>query len=327
MAYVSYATRFEAKRLAAASAALALAALPALAHAQSAPVTPTLQPIAYSSSTSGHDALAGEDIDGTSAASSPNGAIKTVAPQYGGGYGGGRYHSSDNSKWSHLAFEVGGGLTIPIGNDTNGGFTTDIGNGSNYGSEILGGNPLGGAGWSFSKNFSVLGEVQWDTNKVPGRTLSEIFNQTDAASGYQYSGAGITSFGGNIHTLSVTAEPVYYYFNNDKHSYAGYIIGGAGYYHKSLNFTEPVEEESYYGVYVANQTFASYTDNTWGVNLGTGVSFKPFGQYSRGKLFAEARYTFVDSPRETAAEATNPNSTAFHTGTEELIPITVGLRF
>ena len=263
--------------------------MPVLAHAQASAAVPTLQPVAYSSSSSAHDAYAGEDLDGRSLTSAPDGTVKTIAPQYGGGYGGGRYHPSDGGKLSHLAFEIGGGLTLPIGNDVNGGFTTLIGDGNNYGTETLGGNILGGAGWSFSKNFTLLGEVQWDTNKIPGRTLSAEYNLTDPASGYQFSGNGIYSFGGNVHTLSVTAEPVFYYYNSDKHSYAGYIIGGGGYYHKSLNFTEPVEEESYYGVYVANQTFASYSDNTLGANLGTGVSFKPFGQYSRAKLFAEAR--------------------------------------
>ena len=136
---------------------------------------------------------------------------------------------------------------------------------------------------------------------------------------------GIPNIGGSVHTQSVTAEPVFYYFNSDRHNFAGYLIGGGGYYHKSTNFTAPVEEESLYGVYVVNQTFTSYSDNELGFNLGTGVSIKPFGSDSRAKLFAEARYTFVNSPRESAADLTNGN--VLHTGTEELIPISVGIRF
>ncbi len=307
----------------AAAAAFSLTALPAFAQAQADP-SPVLQPIAYSSSASGYNPYAGEDIDGRSLASGPNGTMRTIAPQYGGGYGGGRYHpSSDNGTWSHLAFEAGGGFTAPIGNAASGGFTSVIGTGQKYPTITWGGNFLVGAGWNFTKRFALLGEFQWDSNKIPGTTLSALYSQLDPALGL--SSSGIASIGGNVHTLSVTAEPVFYYFNSDKHSYAGYIIGGGGWYHKSTNFTAPVESfDPYYGgTYVTNQTFDSVSDNALGGNIGTGISFKPFGQYSKAKLFAEARYVFVNTPAETAT--TNPNT--FHTGTEELIPVTFGIRF
>ena len=270
------------------------------------------------SSSSNQTLLAGEDIDGASigtpaAAAGPAAAL----PQYGsGGYSG--YHGS---RWDHVAIEVGGGFTAPIGNDVNGGFTTIIGDGNRYGTEGWGGNLLVGGGWAFSKRFTLLGEYQFNSNKIPGRTLSAVYNG-DASN---YESNGIASIGGNIHTNSVTAEPVFYYFNSDKHKYAGYVIGGVGYYHKTINFTAPVEEETFYGVYVANETFSSYSDNGFGLNFGTGVSFKPFGQDSRAKLFAEARYTWADTPRESAADISNNN--VLHTGTEGLIPVSVGLRF
>ena len=305
-------------------------------HGQTA--QPTLEPVAFASSSSTHAAFAGEDIDGSSPISDPSGRIKTVAPQYGGGYGGGRYHRADDSGGNHLAFEVGGGFTAPIGNDTTGGFTSYLGDGNNYPAETYGGNFMGGAGWAFTKNFTLLGEVEWNTNKIPGRTLSAIYNATNAQTntlqtpGGVFASAGITNIGGNVHTLAINAEPVFYYFNSDKHKYAGYIIGGVGFYHKSTNFTAPVVEESYFGAFVSNQTFNTFTDNAIGYNLGTGVSFKPFGEYSRAKIFAEARYTFVNTPGETpadlAAAAANPNgNSTYHTGTEELIPVTIGLRF
>ncbi len=327
MAFVFLRSPFAARLLVSAGAAVSLGFVPAAAYGQAA--QPTLEPVAFASSSSTHAAFADEDIDGRSLASDANGSMRTIAPQYGGGYGGGRYHRADDGGIaSHLAFEVGGGFTAPIGNDVNGGFTTFFtGSGQNFGTNTYGGNVLGGAGWAFTKRFSLLGEVQWNTSKIPGRTLSAIYNATDAQSG-TFSSAGITSIGGNVHTLSVTAEPVFYYYNSDKHSYAGYLIGGGGYYHKSTNFTAPVPEEDYFGdVFYTNQTFNTYTDNALGANIGTGVSFKPFGEYSRAKIFLEARYTFVDTPRETAAENANPNSTTYHTGTEELIPVTIGLRF
>ena len=305
---------------AAVAAAFTAAVLPATGQAQAAP---SLQTVAYSSSSSGYNPYAGEDIDGRSLASAPDGRIMTVAPQYGGGYGGGRYHpSSGNGTWSHLAFEAGGGFTAPIGNAASGGFTSVIGTGQKFPTITYGGNLLVGAGWNFTKRFALLGEFQYDSNKIPGVTLSTLYSQLDPVVGL--SANGIANIGGNVHTYSVTAEPMYYYYNSDKHSYAGYIIGGGGWYHKSTNFTAPVESLSYYGgAYISNQTFDSVSDNALGANLGTGISFKPFGQYSKAKLFAEARYVFVNTPAETAT--TNPNT--FHTGTEELIPVTFGIRF
>ncbi|RRA48771.1 hypothetical protein D1Y84_11220 [Acidipila sp. EB88] len=306
----------------------------AQAAPQSASAAPHLQTVAFSTSNTGQNPFGGDDIDGQSLTSAPDGAVKIVEPQYGGGYGGGRYHRyDDNSRWSHLAFEVGGGFTAPIGNDVNGGFTTYLGDGNNYGTNGWGGNILGGAGWAFSKRFTLMGEVQWNTSKIPGRTLSAIYNATNAATntistpGGEFTSAGIDSIGGNVHTLSVTAEPMFYYLNSDKHKYSGYVIGGVGFYHKSTNFTAPVLEETYYGEYISNQTFNTYSDNALGLNFGTGVSFKPFGEGSRAKLFAEARYVFVNTPGESPADIANTNETNYHTGSEELIPITFGIRF
>ncbi len=313
---------------AAAAATLSWLAVPAAAHAQAA--VPSLQPVAFSSSVN-QNAFAGEDIDGRDLASAPNGSLGSttrslVAPQYsGGGYGGGRYHPySDNSRWSHVAFEVGGGFTAPIGNAASGGFSSIIDNGQKYGTITWGGNLFAGAGWAFSKRFSVLGEFQYNTSKIPGRTLSAFYNDIDPT--FDLAANGVASIGGNSHTYSLTAEPIFYYYNSDKHSYAGYLIGGGGWYHKSTNITAPVVAiDPYYGTeYVTNQTFITTTDNSLGANLGTGVSFKPFGQYSKAKLFAEARFVFIDSPRETAADF---RAGRFYTGTQELIPVSVGIRF
>ena len=270
-----------------------------------------------------------EDIDGSSAASSPNGTIQTIAPQYGGG-GGGRYHRYSDNTVNHLAFEVGGGFTAPVGNDVNGGFTTILNpagpNPPPYGTNSYGGNVLGGAGWNFSKRLTLLGEVQYNTSKIPGKTLSEYYNLSNEALGF--SASGVTNIGGSVHTLSVTAEPVFNYYASDKHNFGAYVIGGVGYYHKSVNFSAPVPEEDFFGdEFTVNQTFTSYSNNDLGVNLGTGAYFKPFGQYSQAKIFLEARYIFVDSPSQTQAQNQDQNALILNTGTEELIPVTIGLRF
>lgn len=319
----------KASSLAAATAALALAAAPVFVSAQTAPAAPapsaasgsaapSANMIAYSSSDAANP-FAGEDLVGQSLGSAPDGSMK-VAPQYGGGYGGGRYHRYDQGGgFSHFAFEAGGGFTAPIGNAASGGFTTLIGDGSNYGTETWGGNFLVGAGWNFTKRFALLGEYSYNSMKIPGTTLSAVYNESGLDA------EGISTIGGNTHTQGVTAEGVFYYYNSDKRSYSAYLIGGGGWYHKSTNFTTPVVEEDFYGEYVANETFDSYSDNAGGLNLGTGIAFKPFGQYSQAKLFAEARFVFVDTPAESYADLSNNN--VLHTGTQEYIPVTVGIRF
>jgi hypothetical protein len=276
------------------------------------------QQATYSSS-SNQALLGGEDIDGSSIATPA--AISAALPQYGGSGGG--YNGYHGSRWDHVALEFGGGFTAPVGNDVNGGFTTVIGDGNNYGSDTWGGNFLVGGGWAFSKRFTLFGEYEYNSNKIPGKTLSAVYN----GNALNYESNGINNIGGNIHTNSLTAEPMFTYYSSDKHSLGAYVIGGVGWSHKSINFTAPVEEESFYGVYVVNETFSSYTDNGLNVNFGTGVSYKIFGPDSRAKLFGEVRYVFADTPRETAAEATNTSTSIVHTGTEGLLPVSVGIRF
>ncbi len=301
------------------------------ARAQAVPDAPdAARMLAYSSSSSGWNPFAGEDIDGRSVGSAPNGGVRTLAPQFGGGGGNGRYHHNDaNIGWSRFAIEAGGGFTAPIGNAASGGFTTLLGGpGNPYGTITWGGNFLVGGGYNFSKRFGLLGEFSYNANKIPGRTLSAAYAQID--NNPQQPGLlsqnGVTSIGGNVHTYGVTAEPIFYYYNSSKGKFGGYVIGGGGFYHKSTNFTAPVQAiDPYFGtVYTVNQTFSSYSDNALGGNLGTGFYFKPFGEYSSAKIFAETRYHFVNTPAESAADLTAGN---VHTGTEELLPVSIGIRF
>jgi hypothetical protein len=266
------------------------------------------------------------DIDGSSLADPAS-----PSPQYGGGYGKqGSYKPYGESRFSHIAIEAGGGFSIPIGNDVNGGFTNSLdslniaGISGNYGTEIFGGNLLVGGGWKFSKRFTLLGEYQFNTNKIPGRTLSAEYESNAA----NFVSDNINAIGGNVHTNSITAEPMFYYLNSDRRSFSGYIIGGVGYYHKTINFTAQVLEQDAFGdVFGVNQTFDSFSDSGLGGNLGTGIAFKVFGPDSQVRLFAEARYLFANTPRQTAADNANTNAFILHTGTEELIPVSVGIRF
>ena len=273
-------SNYSLRRFAIAIFALALASFPITAKAQSDSHS------AYSSSDDNKSYLAGEDIDGASMSADPVAAPK---PQYGQTNTG---YPAYQSRWSHAAFEAGGGFTAPtsIGGD----FVT-------YGYNLT----LGG-GWNFNKRFGALVEYQFNRNKIPGATL-----------------AAVGAPGGNVNTWSFTIDPIFYYANNGK--IGGYVTGGGGFYRKVTNYTEPVPSlycdyfYGYCGYIYQNQTIGHFSSNQGGLNIGTGVTWNAFGPDSKAKLYAEARYVWVDSPSET--------STQQGTGTEGLIPVTFGIRF
>lgn len=84
-----------------------------------------------------------------------------------------------------------------------------------------------------------------------------------------------------------------------------YLIGGAGLYHRGLNFTQPATFTSFgcdpffgycYPVTVTgNQVVASYSTYKFGYNAGAGLEFK-IGQTGL-RAFAEARYNEMFTSR------------------------------
>jgi len=218
-------------------------------------------------------------------------ALATPEPQYGGSHGN-NYPSYPNyqSKWSHLAFVGGGGFTAPIGNAT-------------HGYETYGYNLTVGGGWNFTKKFGALFEYQFDKNKIPGATIAAVGAQ-----------------GGNINSHLFLFDGIYYPYSHGKTGL--YITGGPGFSRKVTNFTDlaPTEQCYYFCYYgYAPVTVASFSSTQLAADGGIGFYWKAFGQDSNAKLFAEARYVFVDSPRAT--------TTTNGEGTEGIIPVTFGIRF
>ncbi len=74
----------------------------------------------------------------------------------------------------------------------------------------------------------------------------------------------------------------------------------------------------FYGCYpqYANQTVSHFSSNQGGLNLGTGLTHN-IG--SGAKIYAEARYLWVNSP--------GPSATQVGSGTVSMIPVTFGIRF
>jgi len=202
------------------------------------------------------------------------------APQYPG----------YESRFSHVAFVGGGGFSAPIGNDT-------------HGFETWGYNLDVGGGWNFNKKVGVLFEYQFDRMKIPGSTLAN---------------AGVQ--GGNINSHLFLIDPVYYFYSSRKSG--AYITGGGGFSRKVTNFTDLEQgEECYYFCYYVTEpvTVATFSSTQGAADAGIGFIWKAFGPDSNGKLFIEARYVFVDSPK--------PTTTSEGEGTEGLVPVTIGIRF
>lgn len=204
-----------------------------------------------------------------------------------GGYSRQSYPSE--SVKSHIAIEAAGGFNRPLGYSRS--FAT------------WGGNVSIGAGWNFNKWFRTVAEWQYYSDKIPGAYLSNV---------------GVP--GGHIHVWGFTLEPTISY--NTSGAWGGYVIGGGGFYRRVTTFTVPQQQVvCYYFCYVQNVNvpIAHYSSNQGGLNIGTGVTYKAFGPDSNGKLFAEVRYVWVNTPK------TNVFGTP--DGTMSLLPVTIGFRW
>lgn len=231
-------------------------------------------------------------------------AAMALTPSAGGAAAGQEYGSGKHGmlSWSRVAGNFGGGFNAPIGNDTSSGgssCTTYCGPFLTYG-----GNFTGGLGLRFSPRFSLLGEYQFMDDKLPGNFIAAVGTQ-----------------GGNAHIWSLTLDPVIDLF--PKRSNSIYVTGGGGFYRKVTNFTvvEQGEEcEFYCFTFPENATVFHFSSNQGGANVGFGLTHRLGGTYGDGqmKVYAEARYVWIDTP---------PQSSLDGTGRTEVIPVTIGLRF
>jgi hypothetical protein len=187
------------------------------------------------------------------------------------------------SNWN---VEVGGGVTAPTG---------DISSHLTKGWNI----DLGG-GYEFNKTLEL------DANFV--------FN------GLGVSKAALQALqmpDGNARVMSLTVGPKVHF--PIASSLSGYVAGGAGWYRRTVEFTQPTVAvvdiiDPWWGylgseIVPANQVLGSVSRNAWGVNGGGGVSVA-LG-HSGAELFAEVRYHYAHI---------NPTRTS-------IVPVTFGVRF
>jgi hypothetical protein len=203
-----------------------------------------------------------------------------------GGYNRQGYNTHHNdSLTDHLAIEAGVGFNVPAGNT---GTWQTVGYSINL-----------GGGWMFNDRIGVLAEYTFNHANIPQSTLTEVGEPN-----------------GNVHVWSLGLEPIIYYKTGGR--IGGYVTGGGGFYRKLTTFTEPIEEETFFGFEQQNVTLSHFSSNQGGVNIGTGVTFKPNAD-GKAKFYAEVRYLWVDAP------ATSGNT--FGTGTVGTFPVTFGFRW
>lgn len=217
--------------------------------------------------------------------------------QNNGGYGNGgykQYPKYGESRLQHLAIEAGAGFDAPVGNSKN--------------TQTFGYNVSFGGGWNFNKQIGVLLEYEFNRTGIPNSVLAA--NQAPDG----------TIPDGNVHVWGFSLDPIVYFKNTG--AWGGYVTGGGGFYRKLTSFTEPIYEgticDYYYGCYPAygSQTISHFSSNQAGLNIGAGLTHR---LSDNAKLFAEARYLWVDSPRS--------SGNTVGTGTVSLIPVTFGIRF
>ena len=210
-----------------------------------------------------------------------------------GGYGSGGYHQYsryDENSFHRLAIEGGGGFDAPVGNTKN--------------AQTFGFNLRAGGGYNFSRNFGLLAAYEFHDAGIPNSVL-----------------AAQQAPQGDVHLWGLTLDPVFYY--KTKGSWGGYVTGGGGFYRKLTTFTQPVLAGvicDFFGdcfPQFSNVTVSHFSSNQGGVNLGAGFTHN-LGT-GGAKVFAEARYLWVDSAR--------PSATQIGSGTVSMIPVTFGIRF
>jgi hypothetical protein len=218
--------------------------------------------------------------------------------QNSGGYGNGgyrQYPKYGEPGFHHIAIEAGAGFDAPVGNTKS--------------AQTFGYNIKLGGGWNFNRHFGTLLEYEFNRTGIPQSVLASVGAQA---------GVGVN---GNVHIWGFTLDPVYYYKTTG--SWGGYVTGGGGFYRKVTTFSTPVYLgigcDFYYGCYpqYANQTVSHFSSNQGGLNIGTGVT-RNIGD-GGAKIFAEARYLWVNSP--------GPTATKLGSGTVSMIPVTFGIRF
>jgi hypothetical protein len=270
-----------------------------------------------SSSSSGADqapaeqTVAANSVDHFSFLNAQYGRQRYGRPRYRGG-------NTNEDGSEKYTFFVGAGFGQPLGN-TYHYFTP------NYGFQV-------GGGRNFSKHFGTMIQFDYDHFDLNKRTLG---NQA-----YIYTGDAVASDNGidaTNHIWSFSVDPTYTFYSGE--GLGAYVVAGVGFYHKVTDFTAPqtgfyCDGYSYCGDVQYQGTFDQYVSNAVGFNGGFGLTYK-FSRFSNERLYAEARYVFIDNSQRYGYTAANVNTTTYNgynafpanSNRTTYLPIKFGIRF
>jgi opacity protein-like surface antigen len=188
---------------------------------------------------------------------------------------------------NRFAFSAGGGFTTPV-------FKAD-------GPLKIGLNANVGAGINANEHVGVMVEFGFNELGISERALSNLAMPDGSARMY-----------------SATLNPIVRF--NPRGRMDFYLIGGGGYYRRTVEFTEPAIAtvnvfDPFLGFIVpvnivVDSVLDSFTQNKPGWNIGGGVTFQ-VAEDSNAKIFAEARYHQA---------MTDPETTTY-------LPVTFGFRW
>jgi opacity protein-like surface antigen len=187
-----------------------------------------------------------------------------------------QYYGSNSTYENPVQWYVDGGLNVPASNTSN-----LLNTGWNFGFGVIFRQP--------SAPFGLRLDVNWSTNNASAHAL------------YQASGTtGTNISGGWADVWSVSAGGEYrYHFNPQMY---GYVTAGIGAYYTQVQLTEVgygyICNPWWYYCYVGTgqAVVASNSSTRFGWDAGLGVGYKlPSGV----TLFAEAKYTWIDTSNQT----------------------------
>jgi hypothetical protein len=174
----------------------------------------------------------------------------------------------------------------------------------------VGGGFVAGAGYNMTKRNAFVGEFMWNR-----------LGASDAALAPVRAALGTHDVNGHGNLYAITGN---YRFELRGKTTGVYFIAGGGWYHRTASLSTHTATgssisctptwlwwgfECSSGTVTSNQTLASSTSDSLGVNGGFGVTFK----------VAEPRYRFYMEARYHYAPNKNVKT--------EVIPVTIGIRF
>ena len=169
---------------------------------------------------------------------------------------------------------------------------------------------VGGTGYNFSPQHSVIGEFMWSALYPSGSSLQPIRVALND-----------NSITGHSNLYALTGN---YRYQWQGKLLGAYFIGGGGWYYRTLGFKRPVTSGSntacapawvwwgftcVSGTVTANQTIGGYDSSVFGGNVGIGFTIKIADSDSR--IYIEPRYHHAPTKNVTT----------------QLMVITVGIRY